>query len=384
MQLIKSFPQDSKITGYKDGKPVYDRKYTSADLRDVVRSQYGNGYIKGYGEEGAVSVEGKTVTVAPGAWMVQGTLCQSDSSVTLDASEGKQSIVVRLDTSDEHRAVYIDAKSGEDFPAPTHEGSVYELVLAHIDGGKVTDTREDSGLCGQSRGAIQPIEVEQAAASAKAAASSQAAASKSQSAAASSAEGAKAAQAEAAKSATAAKESESAAKSSADTATDKASEATQRASDAEAAEGRAQDAANDAESAKTAAQASQAAAAKSASDAKSAIDGIAAKAVTWTAAAPALTAPKAVYVGDSDGNGTLTVSGALTAALKANGLCTVTVTPPSGTDNTFIEPHASATLTDGSMLSISSSAKATKASCIVNVSATQDLAAGTVIRVRLV
>ena len=99
----------------------------------------------------------------------------------------------------------------------------------------------------------------------------------------------------------------------------------------------------------------------------------------WTASTNdyVSTAPSAVFTR------LMEVTGTLTAALPANQVCTLTLTPPEGVQNTLIEAHASATLSTGALVSIASSVKSTTASCIVNVSSTQELAAGTAFTIRL-
>lgn len=291
---MKNFPQDSRISGYNpDGTPMYDRRYTSQDLRDFYAAQYTNGYIHETDNSGKVEAATGGVTVNPCAWVINGAIGQIDAPEFLPiTAEGMYSVMVRLDVSEPAREIaFRVAKGDAGYPDPVRSGEVYELCIAHVnvtDSISLTDMRDDAGCCGIAQHKIEVAhlaEIEADLAEAKAAAesanaaksaaavsetnaessaktasdsaakaatseqnanASQQAAASSATEAAQSATKASASEAAAKTSESNAKNSENNAKASATTATDKAAEATQRAADAEAAEGRAQDAADDA------------------------------------------------------------------------------------------------------------------------------------------
>ena len=156
---MQSFPQDSKITGTTSGgAPLYDRRYTSAQLREVFAELFTDGYIEDDAQSnGEVTAHDGVVSVAHGYWILQGCIASNEQTDVLKNPEhGFYSIAVRLDVSDAVRSVEFNAAYGlTDYPQPVRSGDVYELVIAHVkiddSGIAITDTRNDLELCGQAR-----------------------------------------------------------------------------------------------------------------------------------------------------------------------------------------------------------------------------------------
>ena len=147
---LKSFPQDSKVS-YDGTTPVYDRLYTSAQLRAFLRTVVSSG-VDGF----EVTPDGDGVQVAPGEAAVAGALVTFGGG-RLDVPEGVGTVRLRLD--EDARAVVLEAVAGT--VAPEREGGLYDLIVARTSRGgsvAVTDTRGDAGLCGQLR-ARHPMEV---------------------------------------------------------------------------------------------------------------------------------------------------------------------------------------------------------------------------------
>lgn len=147
---LESFPQDSKVS-YDGTTPVYDRLYTSAQLRAFLRTVVSSG-VDGF----EVTPDGDGVQVAAGEAAVAGALVTFGGG-RLDVPEGVGTVRLRLD--EDARAVVLEAVAGT--VAPEREGGLYDLIVARTsrDGSvAVTDTRGDAGLCGQLR-ARHPMEV---------------------------------------------------------------------------------------------------------------------------------------------------------------------------------------------------------------------------------
>ena len=156
---MKSFPQDSKITGMTSGgAPLYDRRYTSAQLREVFAELFTDGYIEDDKQSsGEATAHDGVVSVAHGYWILQGCIASNEQADVLkNPKHGFYSIAVRLDVSDAVRSVEFNAAYGlTDYPQPVRSGDVHELVIAHVrvdgSGIAITDTRNDLELCGQAR-----------------------------------------------------------------------------------------------------------------------------------------------------------------------------------------------------------------------------------------
>lgn len=147
---LESFPQDSKVS-YDGTTPVYDRLYTSAQLRAFLRTVVSSG-VDGF----EVTSDGDGVQVAAGEAAVAGALVTFGGG-RLDVPEGVGTVRLRLD--EDARAVVLEAVAGT--VAPEREGGLYDLIVARTSRNgsvAVTDTRGDAGLCGQLR-ARHPMEV---------------------------------------------------------------------------------------------------------------------------------------------------------------------------------------------------------------------------------
>ena len=137
---------------------MYDRRYTSAQLREVFAELFTDGYIEDDAQSnGEVTAHDGVVSVAHGYWILQGCIASNEQTDVLKNPEhGFYSIAVRLDVSDAVRSVEFNAAYGlTDYPQPVRSGDVHELVIAHVrvdgSGIAITDTRNDLELCGQAR-----------------------------------------------------------------------------------------------------------------------------------------------------------------------------------------------------------------------------------------
>lgn len=163
---FKAFPMDSKVTEIgEDGLPVYDRAFSSADLREVYKTYFGNGYFADEGSSMNVkAASGMTLTVQAGKVHIQGVLgfMTEDATLTLSSagtSDRVDCIVAQLNLNDDQRKVSLVVKTGTGTSVPelTRTDSVYELGLANVlvkagvtavCQSNITDTRLDADRCG--------------------------------------------------------------------------------------------------------------------------------------------------------------------------------------------------------------------------------------------
>lgn len=167
---ITAFPMDSQVTEMgEDGLPVYDRAFSSADLREVYKTFFSNGYFAEDGTSMDVKAgPGLYVTVRAGKVNIQGVLgfMDEDASIRLDNADSANpridTIVARLDLSMTKRCIELVAKTGTPStspvaPALTRAGDVFELGLADVDipagstevlDSNIKDTRLDTTRCG--------------------------------------------------------------------------------------------------------------------------------------------------------------------------------------------------------------------------------------------
>lgn len=170
MSDIKAFPMDSRVTEMgEDGLPVYDRQFGSSDLREVMKTYFGDGYFAEVGTSMNVKASsGLDVTVQAGKVNMQGTLGYMDEDATVRLSNADKtytridSIVARLDLSIDKRSIELYAKSGSASSSPTRPSlerteTVWELGLAdvtlkagvtEVTDADITDTRLDADRCG--------------------------------------------------------------------------------------------------------------------------------------------------------------------------------------------------------------------------------------------
>ena len=152
-----------------------DRVYTADDFARFFRYLYTNG-IKGGGYNLHVTAgTGLQARIDYGTAMINGYayFLEEDGggtkTVSLQAADGQprvDRIVLRLDTSNPERRVYLAAIKGTPGPSPspptlTRDSNVYELSLARISvpasaasisSGNITDERYDPAVCGIMNG----------------------------------------------------------------------------------------------------------------------------------------------------------------------------------------------------------------------------------------
>lgn len=167
---MKSFPFDSEVTYNEDGEAVYDRASDSKDLRDYFNLMYTNGVFPNpsTGLQVVTNMENMSVTVKPGAAIIQGAFAieESERAIAFEASEESldriDSVVIRLNTNLDYRTIDLYVVKGEAAGQPvapelTRAGGIYELRLANvfvargttkISQERITDTRLNAEDCG--------------------------------------------------------------------------------------------------------------------------------------------------------------------------------------------------------------------------------------------
>lgn len=167
---MTAFPMDSQVSEIgEDGLPVYDRAFSSSDLREVMKAYFGNGYFAEDGTSLNVKAgDGLNVIVQAGKANIQGTLgfMSEDETLRLDNPDKTNpridTVVVRLDLSLEKRCIELDVIHGTAAASPvaptlTRSESVYELGLADVTipanaaavaDDNIKDTRLDAERCG--------------------------------------------------------------------------------------------------------------------------------------------------------------------------------------------------------------------------------------------
>ncbi len=153
---------------------AFDRTYSSGDFCDNLATIINDGVRYSTDNDLAVSALSSGgsmgLSVAIGRAWIKGHYFYNNSAYTdltvATAPTGTYSridnVVLRLDTSEETRAIYLDIVTGTaaaspTAPALTRSGDIYELCLARITvtagitaitDSMITDTREDTALCG--------------------------------------------------------------------------------------------------------------------------------------------------------------------------------------------------------------------------------------------
>lgn len=167
---MTAFPMDSRVTETgEDGLPVYDRAFSSSDLREVMKAYFGNGYFAEDGTSLNVKAgDGLNVIVQAGKANIQGTLgfMDEDETLRLDnpdkANPRIDTVVARLNLSLDKRCIELDVIHGTAAASPkaptlTRSESVYELGLADVtipanatavSADNIKDTRLDADRCG--------------------------------------------------------------------------------------------------------------------------------------------------------------------------------------------------------------------------------------------
>lgn len=177
---MKSFPFDSEVTYGESGEPIYDRASKSQDLRDYFSLMYTDGVFPNpsTGLQVTTSTQSMSVTVKPGAAIIQGAFAieDRDRTIVFEAADENMdridSVVIRLNTNLNYRTIDLYVVKGKAAaqpaaPALTREGGIYELRLANvfvakgtttISKARITDTRLNSRDCGIA--ACNPQKVE--------------------------------------------------------------------------------------------------------------------------------------------------------------------------------------------------------------------------------
>lgn len=167
---MKCYPVDSVVTELgSDGLPVYDRPYTSKDIRDVYKAFFSNGVFGDPSDALQVfaATGGMNVVVHPGKCVIQGCFGEETEERTLQvqAASGQDridTVVARLDLGLEARSIDLYIRTGSPAASPvrpslTQTDEVYEIGLAdvYLPGGatsistaRISDTRLDTTRCG--------------------------------------------------------------------------------------------------------------------------------------------------------------------------------------------------------------------------------------------
>lgn len=146
-----------------------DRTYGSADWRAYFASMFGNGIMVGVGDQLAVGQQtspNRTISVASGAALVDGTIRVLQTPTTLELNENVSGsvridrIVVRLDYGGRLiRLAVRQGTPGAGAPDLQRDATYRELSLAQVElangytsitDAMITDERTDEALCGYS------------------------------------------------------------------------------------------------------------------------------------------------------------------------------------------------------------------------------------------
>lgn len=169
---MQSWAFPSKNTGTPDA-PVYDRPITHLMERAVTRAKYTNGIFvtKLDAEQNAFKVTSlgtMNVVVKPGICHINGALAWQDTDFDVAISPAhatlnrKDIIVLRLDDTEDVRAIEIIKKEGSPSSVPTaptliRQDNIYELQLAEITinakvegitDADISDKRLNNDVCG--------------------------------------------------------------------------------------------------------------------------------------------------------------------------------------------------------------------------------------------
>lgn len=162
------YPMDSSShpTIGAGGVPVYDREYTAADLREVMRLYATDGVCTNYLDELEVSKSGATWSVGAGACVADGLLVPVRTATRVldqsDVPSGSYAFVVvaaRFDSAYRDGAVYARVTGSPSY-MPVRTESTHELVLARVDWrGNALDLRLDPAMCG-AMAPVVPVDTE--------------------------------------------------------------------------------------------------------------------------------------------------------------------------------------------------------------------------------
>lgn len=182
---MTSGPFDSNVTYDEQDRPIYDRPYSSQNLRDLHMRDRRNGVVL-IGDDPtnssfkvvATSPASRYVNVSKGHCFIKGANGYNDDFVPIAVATAHPSlprydtIVLRLDDSINVRGIVIDIKQGTaaqnpSIPTLTRTNEIYELGIANIyvpaasstvQNMHINDTRMNDSRCGLST-PYQEIEV---------------------------------------------------------------------------------------------------------------------------------------------------------------------------------------------------------------------------------
>lgn len=168
-----AFPFTSEVTYDAQGWPELDRAVDSTVLRNMIKKFFSNGlFLSADANCWAVTApsdDSLTVTVSPGAGVIQGATGYTENSGTLtlpaaDASLPRYDMIVaRLNDNNAYRNIYLDVVTGTAastpaYPDLTQSDSVWEIGIAAvlrpaasttITQSNITDLRANSDYAGQ-------------------------------------------------------------------------------------------------------------------------------------------------------------------------------------------------------------------------------------------
>ena len=134
------------------------REYNQSDLALPFKTFVSNGVWANIDPAAlSVTADGGVLTLRAGVAMISGHFFFLHEDAQITAPAGNTSVFVRLNLTQDVRDIYvqIEADAG-DFPEPVRTGNIYDLCVAHVADGVVTDTRPDRALCGFSSFVGQP------------------------------------------------------------------------------------------------------------------------------------------------------------------------------------------------------------------------------------
>lgn len=165
-----AYPIDSKVITNPNGTIDYDRAYSSANIRGIIKAMITNGInlIESTNLQVFADEETMKLIVNPGYVIIEGALkhFEDDVKITIPTSDTSKpridTIVARLNLNEDVRDIVIDVLQGTPASNPvapelTRTTSYYELGLAdiYVDVGviqisqaNVTDTRLLNSRCG--------------------------------------------------------------------------------------------------------------------------------------------------------------------------------------------------------------------------------------------
>ena len=161
--ITSVYPMDSGKPTFKDGRPVYDRKYNASDLRTFMSLSVTDGVWTNYLDELTPVSEGGSWYVGAGAAMAGGLLIpvaeRAKACDQADIATGQYAylcVAARFDSALRDGAVYARL-SDSAYEQPVRTDSTHELILARVDWrGTMTDLRMDNAMCGPVTVVCQP------------------------------------------------------------------------------------------------------------------------------------------------------------------------------------------------------------------------------------